>query len=230
MSIRTVEQPTSTRAIEACPLERWQTECPTFRVVEGRDKQPIYREGEDHPYLFCVMKGYVKLSRLYESGAEFTLGLLKTGDLFGPTLSNPADAGAQETATAKGEVRLARVHAADFQRLLALDPEIVSEVIRTLAHRQRLLEQRVAALLFHDVRARVARLLCDLAGRFGERCPHGLELDIRVTQQELADLAGASRSVVSTLVNEWRDQGILAYTREFICIVRIDALRRLIPS
>jgi len=47
-------------------------------------------------------------------------------------------------------------------------------------------------------------------------------------QQELADLVGASRPVVSTILNDFREQGILAYTREHICIIRLEALERLL--
>lgn len=61
-------------------------------------------------------------------------------------------------------------------------------------------------------------MLFELTQLFGTRCLHGYALEIFLTQQELADLVGASRSVVSTIMNNFRDQGVLNYTREQICI------------
>ncbi|WP_244073696.1 helix-turn-helix domain-containing protein [Nitrosomonas sp. PY1] len=51
---------------------------------------------------------------------------------------------------------------------------------------------------------------------FGIRCTHGYTLEIHLTQQEVADLVGASRSVVSTILNDFRNRGM--YTRDQICI------------
>ena len=47
---------------------------------------------------------------------------------------------------------------------------------------------------------------------------HGYTLEIHLTQQEMADLVGASRSVVSTILNDFRNRGMLDYTRDQICI------------
>ena len=60
--------------------------------------------------------------------------------------------------------------------------------------------------------------LKELSEVFGVRCLHGYALEIRLTQQDLADLVGASRSVVSTVMNELRRRGMLDYTRDLICI------------
>lgn len=56
----------------------------------------------------------------------------------------------------------------------------------------------------------------------------GYELDIPLNQSELADLVGASRPVVSTILNKLRTQDILEYGREYICIKRRTELERLI--
>ncbi|WP_240761758.1 helix-turn-helix domain-containing protein [Nitrosococcus wardiae] len=48
-----------------------------------------------------------------------------------------------------------------------------------------------------------------------------------MTQQELAELAGASRPVVSLVLNEWRRNGIVSYTRQFICIDDMDSLKQI---
>jgi len=67
-----------------------------------------------------------------------------------------------------------------------------------------------------------------VAEAHGERCAHAGETDLRgITQQDLADLVGASRSFVSTLVNELKRQGVLGNVGRVLCIRDQKALRRL---
>jgi CRP-like cAMP-binding protein len=61
-------------------------------------------------------------------------------------------------------------------------------------------------------------MLVELAGTFGAQCPHGFSLEIRLTQQDIADFVGASRQVVSSILSDLRRRGLLDYTRDMICI------------
>lgn len=74
---------------------------------------------------------------------------------------------------------------------------------------------------------RVIVTLLELVEMFGIGCTHGYALEIHLTQQEVADLVGASRSVVSTILNDFRNRGMLGYTRDQICIndAALSALR-----
>ena len=87
-----------------------------------------------------------------------------------------------------------------------------------MSNRQQQIERKLRTILTQPVDQRVIATLLDLAQLFGTRCKHGYSLEIFLTQQELADLVGASRSVVSTIMNEFRNRGLLDYTREQICI------------
>jgi CRP/FNR family transcriptional regulator, cyclic AMP receptor protein len=69
-----------------------------------------------------------------------------------------------------------------------------------------------------SVDRRVIETLVELAVNFGARCPHGFSLEIRLTQQDIADLVGASRPVVSTILGGLRKRGLLDYTRDMICV------------
>lgn len=88
------------------------------------------------------------------------------------------------------------------------------------------MKRRLEYQLYKDSQSRVAAILFELITRYGGKCGHGHEIDIRLTQQELAELAGTSRPVVSTILNKLRHLGIIAYTRNFICINDTNSLRR----
>ncbi|HVE84467.1 MAG TPA: Crp/Fnr family transcriptional regulator MrpC, partial [Myxococcales bacterium] len=99
---------------------------------------------------------------------------------------------------------------------------------RAYADRVRGLRQRVLGLTFKEVPARLADTLLALAEAHGERCPHGGETDLRgITQQDLADLVGASRSFVSTLINEMKRDGVLGNVGRILCVRDQKALRKI---
>jgi CRP-like cAMP-binding protein len=207
----------------------WRRACPTLTLRDLHDRQPIYHQGELCRQIFLIVKGHVTLTRINPQGEAFTLAILTKGELFGP-ISEQAEGEMPESAVAKGEVQLYQIPMTAFQTLLDRHPLLAKGVIHLLSLRQRFLERRIEGLLFQDVQARLAETLKALAGRQGERCSHGFETHIQLTQQELADLVGTGRPVVSTLLNRLRERGIVAYDRDFLCINQIDALERLISS
>jgi len=99
-----------------------------------------------------------------------------------------------------------------------------------LARRQEITERRLYALMTLGVRGRIAVALHDLVGQAGGHCAHGHEVDVPLTQQELAELVGASRPVVSSELNELRREGLLDYARGHICVIDLKALNALSQS
>ena len=225
-SLPTSLRPHRFNFFEDLPPDAWRDECPALSVVEFDNKETVYLQGDACGSFFLIVDGHVKLSRVNRQGGQFTLALMAKGELFGPASYHQNEA--QETATAKGSTRLYRIQTGDFKALLTRRPALAWRVIQALSGRQEFLERKLECLLFNEVQARVAETLLDLSGHYSGKCVHGFELDIHVTQQELADLVGASRPVVSTILNDLRDQGILAYTRDLICIVRLKALEHLL--
>lgn len=204
--------------------------CPSAAVLTVRHKALLYSQGRRCRYLFCVCEGQVKLSRVDREGNELTVGLLSAGELFGPGLSDPQAGEAQETATAKGPLAVWRVPADEFHALLLAAPMLGVKVIEMLARRQRRLERRLAGFAFQRTDTRLAETLRELSGGFDRRCEHGFGQHLRITQQELADLVGATRPVVSTVLNRLRDEGVLGYSRDYLCVRNIESIERLLGA
>ncbi|MBI3580111.1 MAG: Crp/Fnr family transcriptional regulator [Ignavibacteriales bacterium] len=213
---------------DVLPSEEWEKMSRRFPLVEFEDKSLIYHQGEKCGFVYIIAKGHVKLSRMNIHGDEFTLAILSKGDIFGAALTTSPTDEVKGTATVKGGAQIYRIGVDEFNLLLSSSPLFSRGIISLMSERQQFLEQKLESLVFKDVQTRLAETLYELAGHYGERCPHGFELDIRLTQQELADLVCAGRPVVSTLLNQFRDQGILAYDRDFICINQIENFKKLI--
>jgi CRP/FNR family cyclic AMP-dependent transcriptional regulator len=199
-------------------LEKWRRQCPSIRVIPISDKGFLYRQGTACPYVFLLSKGIVKISCLTEQGSEWTIALLRRGDIIGCLQSHAADEAMPETAQAVGEATVIRVEHHEFIKLVTEQPALLWQAIETQYARRQRAERKLINILAQPVENRILDLLKELAEVFGKRCTHGYSLEIRLTQQELADLVGASRPVVSTIMNELRGRGLLDYTRDLICV------------
>jgi CRP/FNR family cyclic AMP-dependent transcriptional regulator len=157
-----------------------------------------------------------------------TTAVLGAGDFFGAALGGAEVA--EDTARAKGPVSVWRAPIGEFRRLLLHYPDACWQLVSILAQRQRRMERRVEAFAFKRVEARLAETFRELSGGFAMRCEHGFGQHLRLSQQELADLVGASRPVVSTILNRLRDQGVLGYNREYVCVRRIEDIENLVDS
>jgi CRP/FNR family cyclic AMP-dependent transcriptional regulator len=223
-----------TNALKGCPLlagippEDLRRDCPSARIVAIRHRSTIYRQGEPGRTVFCVLDGQVTIERVSYDGATLTTAALGAGDFFGPALSGAA--AAEDTARAKGTILIWRAPIDEFRRLLLHYPAVAWEFVSLLAVRLRQMERRLESFAFKRTEARVAETFRELSGGFATRCEHGFGQHLRLTQQELADLVGASRPVVSMILNKLRDKGVLAYNREYVCVRRIEDIEKLIDS
>ena len=214
--------------LEGLSAHDLQCDCPSAATHSFQDGSAIYYQGKRCDDLFCVLDGQIKLARVNREGRELTTALMTVGEVFGPALGAQGVRQAPETATAKGPVVVWRVPAIEFDRLLLNRPVLGSRMVEALARRQRQTERRLECALFKRAPARLAETLRELSGAFEPRCEHGFGTHIRLTQQELADLVGATRPVVSTILNRLRKQGVLGYSREYLCVRSIETIEQLI--
>ncbi len=187
----------------------------------------IYRPGEPLQTAYFVKSGRVRLMHSGRDGRAAVFAILRAGDVFGDVF-RPEDAPADEMAVAGGEVSLYVLEGRTLRTQLESEPALGMELLRAYADQVRGLRARILGLTFKEVPARLAETLLSVAEAHGERCAHAGETDLRgITQQDLADLVGASRSFVSTLVNGLKREGILGNVGRVLCIRDQKALRRL---
>ncbi len=209
---------------EALPAAEWARTFGSLSIRDYPDKRVIYLQGEQRGSVFVIASGHVKLSRVNEHGNEFTVAILSKGEMFGPMVWGHGASEAHESAMAKGTTRLYQLPPDELVTALQRHPAFARGVIAMLDARRQALVRKVESLVFKEVKARLAETLQGLSAHYAVKCTHGMELDFRLTQQELADLIGTSRPVVSTILNDLRARGILSYNREFLCINKIEDL------
>lgn len=193
-----------------------------FRTESFPDGGEIIHPNDTGERAFLIKSGRVRLLRARPDGSRSVTAILRAGDLFGD-LFRPPDL----LAVAAGPAEVWCLDGRDFQAQLHAHPAVATQLVRAYSERARSLRQRVWGLTCKDVPARLAEMLLTMADSHGEQCPHGGEADIRgITQQDFADLVGASRSFVSTLINEMKRDGLLGNVGRVLCIRDRRALQR----
>ena len=195
---------------------------------EVKKKQPVYLAGDPSENLYFLKQGRVKISRIDESGKEFTLTLLEPGELFGE-MGLFDDAPRQTTATALEDSLICAMRRSDFEKYVAGRPQLSFKLSKLMGLRLRQIESRIEELLFHDVPTRLSRLLLRLVDQHPRETKYGMRIDIKLSQQELANLIGATREMTSTVLNSFKKEGIINIMSKYIYITdrrRLELIAR----
>jgi CRP/FNR family transcriptional regulator, cyclic AMP receptor protein len=185
----------------------------------------LFLEGQDGDRLYVVLDGKIKLTRAAADGRENLLTVLGPGEMFGElSLFDPRPR--TSTASAVTEAAVAALAHDALRHLLLERPEVSMYMLQALARRLRRANDVVADLVFTDVPGRVAKNLLDLADRFGEQQSDGLHVHHDLTQEELAQLVGASRETVNKALADFAARGWLQISARSVLILDADRLRR----
>lgn len=190
-----------------------------------RRGEEIFREGTPGDRLYVVGAGKVKLGHTAPDGREHLLAILGPGEILGEvSLYDPGPRTATATALAKTVV--VELQHTDLLRVLDARPEISQHLLRSLAIRLRRTNDKVSDLIFSDVPGRVARALLELGARFGQQTDRGLRVTHDLTQEELAQLVGATRETVNKALAEFSSRGWLQLDGRSVILLDIPKLRR----
>jgi CRP/FNR family transcriptional regulator, cyclic AMP receptor protein len=113
----------------------------------------------------------------------------------------------------------------EFHRMLHKHPDIAVGLLKVMTKRLRDTDQLVQDAAFLGVAERLAKKLLVLAESHGRPTPQGIELDVHLTQQDLAAMIGATRESVNKQLGAFRDRGIVTVDRQRITVIKPEALR-----
>ncbi len=185
----------------------------------------LFHEGDEGDQLYVVVEGKVKLGRTVPDGRESLLAILGPGQMFGElSLFDPGPRSA--TATAVIDTTVVALSHTDLLRWLEGRPVVAQGLLNQLASRLRKANDVVADLVFSDVPGRVAKALLDLASRFGREADDGVHVNHDLTQEELAQLVGASRETVNKALADFASRGWIRLEPRSVVIMDMDRLSR----
>lgn len=175
--------------------------------------------------LYVLKSGLVKITIEDQHGYEMILRMLYPTDFFGEmSLLDGEPRSATVTAQELSEVlTISREH---FLSIMEKFPRILLKMTAVLSKRLRKANELIHSLAFFDVYGKVARVLLNLAAERGRVTDQGTVIDMRLTQQELAELAGMTRETMARTLREFQQAGCIRVESGIISILELDMLRR----
>jgi len=187
--------------------------------------QILFHEGERGERLYIITEGKMKLGHTSADGRESLLAVLGPAELLGElSLFDPGPRTA--TATALTDVALMGLGHAALRPWLTGRPEVAEALLGALAQRLRRTNEQMADLVFSDVPGRVAKTLLELGDKFGRQLPDGLHVTHDMTQEELAQLVGASRETVNKALADFAARGWLRLESRSVVLLDPERLDR----
>ncbi len=184
----------------------------------------VYTPHQPLETLFILKKGRIRIFRVSPDGRALTTAIIEPGTIFGEMVI----VGQQmhdSFAEALDDVVVCVMTKADVRRLLLSDPRISARISETLGRRVGELEQRLSDAIFKSVPERIAGALVTLAEGHTSRTL-GRGIQIKLTHEQLAALAGTSRETTTKILGDFADLGLVSLGRGRVNILDPQRLRR----
>lgn len=210
--------------VPACDIERLIAASRPLTLQAGHH---VFIEEEVSETVYLLLSGSVKMYRAWPDGSTKVLAICGSGEVLGDadamhSTSYGCSALALEKATLRSMSRAACLHC------LQTMPTLTFNAARHALGRLREQNEQLYALTANDIPGRLAKQLLLFAHRYGVLDASGATaIPLRLTQHDLADLVGASRSRVNETLTSWQRSGYLSIdTRYRITLHNLEALRR----
>ncbi len=196
------------------------------QLHEVRRRRVVYLPGDPGQSVFFINGGRVKISKVTRDGKELTLAYRGPGDVFGELVL--IDGGPrEEMAEAMENALITEVERGEFERLVQREPMVGYRLTKIVAERRREVENKIEALIFKDVNAKLAELLLRLSVEYGVEERRGTLLAVKITHQEMANLIGSTRETVSLTLSQFKRRDLIATDGRKVILVDREGLKAL---
>ncbi len=186
----------------------------------------IFQEGDVGEALYVLANGLVKLSKIDLGGHEKTLAILQPPEFFGEMALLGEDM-RSATAVTLSQVEAYLLFNDDFRKLMEQYPKISLNLTATLANRLRGMDDEAQILSYKDAQGRVSYVLLRLYRAGVIDLTDGSAL-VRLTHQELANLAGTSRETVTRALKALEGEGVIRTKPKEIVITDAEGLEEIL--
>jgi CRP/FNR family transcriptional regulator, cyclic AMP receptor protein len=174
--------------------------------------QVIFREGDESDTCYVVRSGHARAMREHGDGRTIALAHFGPGDIFGE-LAMFDDERRSATVEAMDELHAFAVMSAEMRRLLREHPDIAVKLVISLGRRLREANERLSRQSFQTVQSRVAVVLRQLVDQARSEGAGDGDVLVRITQADIAQLAGSSRESASRFLAVLERAGVITQGR-----------------
>ncbi|WP_027415487.1 Crp/Fnr family transcriptional regulator [Aneurinibacillus terranovensis] len=184
---------------------------------EIKKREILFYEGEECTAIYVIHKGRIKVYKTTEDGREQIVNLLKEGDLF-PHIGLFGGSPYPATAEAMEDCSLFFIKVGEFTRMLESNPTLSIELLRSLEEKIRILQARLTNVLSKDMTDKIMNTLTSLAKTNGYKTAQGYQINMELTQQDLANMVGTTRETASRTISQLKKEGKIEFHSGYIII------------
>lgn len=197
----------------------------SFRSQSFKKGETLFRKGSEGTELYIIRRGSVKIVVPSSEGSEVVLAIFSEGDFFGEmSLLDGLPRSADAVALEPSEVYV--LNRSDFLRFLHNNENAIHFILRSLSLRLRKTDDLLEDTCFLRIPARFAKRLLELAETHGHREGNSVEIDMQLTQSDLAGLVGASRESINKTLRLMREKGLISIEKNLIRIYDLEIIKR----
>ncbi|WP_017327508.1 global nitrogen regulator NtcA [Synechococcus sp. PCC 7336] len=179
----------------------------------------IFFPGDPAERVYFLQKGAVKLSRVYESGEEITVALLRENSIFGVlSLLTGQHSDRFYHSVAFTTVELQSLPIEQVQKALEDNAELAMLLLKGLSSRILETEMMIETLAHRDMGSRLVSFLLILCRDFGLPSSDGVTIDLRLSHQEIAEAIGSTRVTITRLLGDLRKHNYISIHKKKITV------------
>ena len=191
----------------------------------GKDDY-IFFEGDPSSWLGVVLEGRVKMIKHAENGKDVVLDLIAPGEMLGEMAAFNGEP-YLATAQAMEPTVVASIHQDDYVRLLKQYPALALRAIEELGRRLREAQETIKSMAVERVERRIARILLKLAATTGSSNEDGIVIELPLTRQDIAEMAGTTVETAIRTLSKFRKKGLIQTKQGRVIILRPHQLVRI---
>lgn len=186
----------------------------------------IYFMGDPADEIYLINRGRVKITRVSLSGKEKIIDIYETGDFFGE-LCLCENSRRTDQAVALDGVKVLSFKISKLLEVISKDPGAALELLMFFCQRLSEAQAQIETLAFDNIPRRLAKELLKMSREGGEKVANGICVRQYLTHEELSQLVGTSREIITTVMNQFRRQGLVVYTRKSLVVNPAKTVRYL---
>ncbi|MBW2241924.1 MAG: Crp/Fnr family transcriptional regulator [Deltaproteobacteria bacterium] len=195
------------------------------RIEKLPARHELFHKGDEAHTFFLILSGRLKVTSTSPEGEDVVFSIMERGESIGEVAlfaSSPRTG----TVTTLDPSELFVIQKQDFVRFLRTHPDATLSVLETLAGRLLRLSERVEDSRFLNLPGRLAKLLLSLERRFSRPVAEGVMIELKLSQTDLAEMAGASREAVNKQMRDWKERGIAHHDHGDVTILDKERLEK----
>lgn len=182
--------------------DAFETVCHAASKLVRKKGEYLFRQGDAADAVYVVKEGIIKLSHTTENGEEVIMQIVSAGELLGETALFRGQGAQPVSAVAMEESRVCCIDRSAFESVVKANPDLAWQLIENLGSRLYDSYEHITSSNTQSAREKVLGLFIKLAQEHGEACAEGRIIRLKLTQQEIASLVGASRVMVSQVISD----------------------------